>query len=133
MRIFSASLLFLFLLACGSDAEPTEVRAATLEGRWELVEARRDNVKTGVLQGLYFVFGEDGTFETNLLVDDAQTGTYERDGEEIFTQGVEPAMTYEVLALEGDRLLLRSRYQGFLFDFDLLRAGAAPDSGATAD
>ena len=126
MRIFSVFLLLTLLLSCGSDSEPTEETATTLAGRWDLVEARRDNVKTGVLEGLYFDFAEDGSFETNLLVDEAQTGSYERSGEEIFTEGVEPAMTYEVLALEGNRLVLRSRYQGFLFDFDLRRAGPDP-------
>ena len=123
MRIFSVFLLLTLFLACGSDSEPEAEAATPLEGRWELVEARRDNVKTGVLEGLYFVFADGGSFETNLLVDDAQTGTYERSGEEITTAGVEPAMTYEILALEDNRLILRSRYQGFLFDFDLHRAG----------
>ena len=131
MRIFSVALLLVLFLACGSDSEPTEEAATALEGRWELVEARRDNVKTGVLEGLYFVFAQGGSFETNLLVDDAQTGTYEHSGEEITTAGVEPAMTYEILALEGDRLMLRSRYQGFLFDFDLRRADG--DGGAPSE
>ncbi len=127
MRLYSALLLFcVIFIACGSDPEISEEQISALEGRWELVEARRDNVKTGVLAGLYFVFGEAGRFKTNLLVEDAQSGTYLQEGEEITTSGVEPAMTYEVVALEGDRLLLRSRYQGFLFDFDLRRAG---DSG----
>ncbi|WP_157976132.1 hypothetical protein [Lewinella sp. IMCC34191] len=125
MRIFSALLLFL-LCACGSEPELTEEQVSALEGRWELVEARRDNVKTGVLAGLYFAFGEDGRFETNLMAEDAQTGTYERTEEEITTTGVTPAMTYEIVALEGDRLLLRSHFQGFLFDFDLQRG--RPDS-----
>ncbi|MGB3800721.1 MAG: hypothetical protein WA952_12975 [Lewinella sp.] len=121
MRIFSA-LLLLLVCACGSEPDLTEEQVSALEGRWELVEARRDNVKTGILAGLYFVFDEDGRFETNLLAEDAQAGTYEREGEEIITAGVNPAMTYEIVALEGQRLLLRSRYQGFLFDFDLGRA-----------
>lgn len=127
MRFYPALFLLmsLFISGCGSEPETVEVEVSDLEGRWELVEARRDNVKTGVLDGLYYVFGPDGGFETNLLTGEAQRGSYTREGEEISTTGVEPAMTYEVLALEGDRLMLRSRYQGFLFDFALQRAGGA--------
>ncbi|PPK85778.1 hypothetical protein CLV84_2685 [Neolewinella xylanilytica] len=132
MRIFSA-LLLLVLTACGSDPALTDAQVSALEGRWELVEARRDNVKTGVLEGLYFDFGADAAFETNLLAEDTQSGSYQREGEEITTSEVDPALTYEIVALEGNRLLLRSRYQGFLFDFDLERAGPDPADPATEE
>ncbi|MCP9235719.1 hypothetical protein [Lewinella sp. JB7] len=120
---FVPSLLLLLILAtsCGRDGEAPVVEAAELTGRWDLVEARRDNVKTNLLEGLYFVFGEGGRFETNLLTNEAQSGTYSRDGTEIVTTEVEAPMTYEIESLDEDELLLRSRYQGFLFDFRMER------------
>ena len=109
------------MAGCGSETEEPVAETATLEGRWVLEEARRDNVKTGVLDGLYFTFGPDESFETNLLATEAQRGSYTRSGDEINTEGVEPALAYEIRQLDDDYLELRSRYQGFLFDFSLRR------------
>ncbi len=131
---FSLSCLFLILLfaSCTSDQEPgVEAATATLEGRWELTEARRDNVKTLLLDGLYFVFGPSSAFETNLLTGTAQSGTYTRDGSELTTEGVAVPLTYEITQLEDGELVLRSRYEGFVFDFLLRRAGGgAPEVSA---
>ena len=120
---FLLSLPFLFF-SCGSDAEFPQDAAARLEGRWELVEARRDNVKTGLLDGLYLVFGPNGRFETNLLTDAAQQGSYLREEGELTTTGVEMPLTYDIVALEGDVLTLQARIEGHLFNFLLRRAGA---------
>ncbi|THH40058.1 hypothetical protein [Neolewinella litorea] len=118
-------LLSLLFTACGSDPEVPVEEAAALEGRWVLTEARRDNVKTGLLDGLYFDFGTDGAFETNLMTGEPQTGTYRREGDEISTSGVALPLTYEVQDLAEDELVLRARHEGFLFDFALVRGGVA--------
>ncbi|CAH0999723.1 hypothetical protein LEM8419_01023 [Neolewinella maritima] len=130
--VFLLSLPYLFF-ACGSDAAELPEEATTqLEGRWELVEARRDNVKTGVLDGLYLDFGSDGAFTTNLLSEDnePQRGSYVREGNELSTSGVMVPLDYEVIALEGDILSLQSRYEGFIFSFLLQRA---PRGGEMSD
>ncbi len=133
MRFFLPLLLLALLFtACGSDREPEAADAiASLEGRWELMEARRDNVKTLLLDGLYFVFGPGDTFETNLLTNTAQYGTYLRDGSEVVTEGVEVPLTYDITQLEEGLLQLRSRYEGFVFDFLLRRAGPGPVKAPT--
>ncbi|MBB4078498.1 hypothetical protein GGR28_001111 [Lewinella aquimaris] len=123
MRLVSVLLFSLILFSCGQDGTPAVAEGATLTGRWDLVEARRDNVKTNLLEGLYFVFDADGTFETNLLTNEAQSGTYVRQDGEITTEGVEVPMTYEIESLEEGELYLRSRYEGFLFDFRMQRGG----------
>lgn len=121
MRFFFPLALLLFLFsACGSEPEVTAEAAAVLEGRWELTEARRDNVKTGLLDGLYFEFRPDGTFETNLMTGEPQRGTYTREGAEITTTGVELPLTYEIQSLDPEGLDLRARHEGFLFDFALV-------------
>lgn len=133
MRLLLFLLPLAVLFSCGTDPDSAAVEAAeTLEGRWELVEARRDNVRTNLLEGLYFVFGPEQAFETNLLTGEAQRGKYYVEDTEITTQGVAVPMTYEIQSLEGGVLTLRSRYEGFLFDFMLQRGGtpAGGDAGA---
>lgn len=131
MRFILSLLLVAAIASCGPNEPPlTESAAADqLTGRWELTEARRDNVKTNLLEGLYFVFSEDGSFETNLLTGQAQTGNYRVDGEEITTTGIEVPLIYEIVLLEDGLLDLRSRHQGFVFQFTLVQAttdAAAP-------
>ena len=123
MRVVVFLCLSCLFTSCASDSELPQDAAARLEGRWELVEARRDNVKTGLLDGLYLVFGPDDRFETNLLTDAAQRGTYLREGEELTTAGVEMPLTYDIVALAGDALTLQARIEGHVFNFLLRRAG----------
>ena len=125
--VFLLCLPFLFV-SCGSDAELPEDTAARLAGRWELVEARRDNVKTGLLDGLYLVFGPGERFETNLLTDAPQRGTYQREEEEVITTGVELPVTYQIIALEERVLTLQARIEGYMFTF-LLRRASTTDGG----
>jgi hypothetical protein len=128
MRTLIPTILFLFILmSCGSETEPVEEAAAKLEGRWELVAARRDNVKTTLLDGLYFEFAPDGAFRTNLLTNEDQRGRYQREEEEIYTEAVEVPLTYTIQALTEDQLILRSNYQGYLFDFALVRTPVESD------
>jgi hypothetical protein len=122
MRILPPVLTLLLLLtACGADPEPATEAVVSLEGNWQLESARRDNVKTTLLDGLYFSFGPAGEFRTNLLTNEDQAGRYRLDGEEILTEGVEIPLTYTIQALTEDQLILRASYQGYLFDFALRR------------
>ena len=131
MRVFVVFLcLPLLFFSCGSDAEPVGEVAAQLAGRWELVEARRDNVKTTTLDGLYLVFGPDGAFETNLLTDTPQRGAYTRSENELTITGVELPLTYEIVVLEGDILAVQSRIEGAYFSFLFQRAGGDAEQSA---
>ena len=123
MRL-SFLLLFVTILltACGADPDPNIDTDASLEGRWLLEEARRDNVKTGSFDKLYFEFAPDGAFRTNLPPGE-QAGRWERDGNEIVTTEVEVPLTYTIEFLDNEELNLRANYQGFLFDFALVREG----------
>lgn len=123
MRLPFLLLLLSVLLYAGCGSEPEEPVEATtpLEGRWVLEEARRDNVKTGVLDGLYYEFGPGEAYETNLLATEAQRGSYTRTGSEISTTGVEPVLDYEITELDGDQLILRFEQRGSFFTLFLLR------------
>lgn len=123
MRFLLFLLLAVCLLpACGPDrAVEGQTNDLLLVGRWELVSARRDNVKTGLLDELYFDFGAEDAFKTNLLTGEEQIGTYALNGDVINTEGIEVELTYEIQEITGTTLNLRSRYEGFIFDFELKR------------
>ena len=108
-------LAFSLLTACESDTE-----SASLEGEWQVLTARRNGAETPMMDGTPFRFGEDGSFFTGLLGNEA-TGTFAREGDVITTAGLEPALEYEVRALTDTTLNLRADYRGFQFDFDLVR------------
>lgn len=117
MRLLvSLGFFALLLSACGSDAaEPT-----SLHGQWKLTKALRNNMETGMLDGLTFNFLPDGSLETNLLGNEAK-GTYTWNGAEIVTEGVKLPLTYSIQEMTDATLHLRSRYQGFQFDFMMER------------
>lgn len=115
LTILFVSLIF---TACGDETPTAE--PARLQGNWELVRGLRNNIETETLRNLKFNFGEDGSFFTNLL-GNAQTGTYEADGNTITTAGVKLPLTYTVRELTDTSLLLRTNYQNFQFDFELAR------------
>ena len=135
MPAYVCLFVFLLLVSCGSDPAnpPGEATDEALLGRWELVEARRNNVRTetlGVLgqpDNLYLTFGPGDRFETNLLTPgSSQVGRFERDEYALEVSAVELPLTYELVALEGNVLTLRSRIEGYLFDFLLQRADEPP-------
>lgn len=117
MRLLVSLGFFAFLLSsCVSDtAEP-----ATINGQWELTRALRNNMETGMLDGLTFNFSPDGTLETNLYGNETK-GTYNWSGQEITTDGVKLPLTYSIQEMTDSTLHLRSKYQGFQFDFMMER------------
>lgn len=117
--LLSLSFLSLLFVSCGDDSGSAS-KAATLEGRWELVEARKNNTKTGVVDGLHFEFRPDGSLETNLMGNESP-GTYLMAGDEIVTEGVKLPMTFNIQAMTDSTLHLRSKFRGFQFDFLMAR------------
>lgn len=120
MRLFLSTLcLSLLFVSCGDDAG-TVSKEALLEGRWELVEARKNNTKTGVVDGLHFDFRPDGSLETNLMGNESP-GTYLKTGDEIITEGVKLPLTFSIQAMTDSTLHLRSKFRKFQFDFLMAR------------
>lgn len=120
MRLFlSLSFLSLLFVSCGDDNGSVSSKA-TIEGRWELVEARKNNTKTGVVDGLHFEFRPDGSLETNLMGNESP-GTYLKTGDEIVTEGVKLPMDFNIQGMTDSTLHLRSKFRGFQFDFLMAR------------
>lgn len=118
MRVVVLSLFLFVCCGCQSDAIDTE---ATVVGRWELTEARRDGTVTNVVRDLTFEFGPDQTFGTNLM-GNTQTGTYEKTGENVVTKAVKLPLDYEIQSMTDTTLHLRAEVMGSQFDFELRRA-----------
>ncbi|MEM1358670.1 MAG: hypothetical protein AAGF89_10735 [Bacteroidota bacterium] len=120
MRFFlSLSLSVLIFFACGDDTNEI-AEAATVEGHWELARATRNNVETGTLEGLTFDFNADGSLYTNMMNNEA-IGSYEWNEDEIITTGVKIPVTYTVRTLTDSTMVLRSKIQGYQFDFEMVR------------
>jgi hypothetical protein len=121
MRLFlSISFLSLLFVSCGDDNGSLSSKAS-IEGRWELVEARKNNIKTGVVDGLHFEFRPDGSLGTNLMGNETP-GTYLKTGDVIATEGVKLPMDFSIQGLTDTTLHLRSKFRGFQFDFLMARA-----------
>ncbi|MEL6669389.1 MAG: hypothetical protein AAFP08_10510 [Bacteroidota bacterium] len=123
-----ASLIFSILLlafSCGDDKPqdnpPLPTDGLELEGRWELVEARRNNRPTQTFDGLYFVFGPENQFVTNLGGDES-TGKFAYDERaEIVTTEVALPATYLIREHNDGELMLETELEGFAFRFLLNR------------
>lgn len=124
--LLSLSFLLLLLTSCVDDGGSASGES-TIEGRWELVEARKNNTKTGVVDGLHFNFRPDGSLETNLMGNETP-GTYLKTGDEIVTEGVKLPMTFNIQGITDSTLHLRSKFRGFQFDFLMARAGLSNES-----
>lgn len=61
-------LLFVLslLLVIGCEPEPPKATVATVVGEWVVQAAKRNERKTQLLEGTYFVFAQDGNMRSNL-------------------------------------------------------------------
>ncbi|MEM6770135.1 MAG: hypothetical protein AAF597_06080 [Bacteroidota bacterium] len=115
-----ASLIILCLLvACGKDSAVSG--DASVPGSWKLKRALRNNMKTETLNGLFFEFREDGSVTTNLMSEEATTGTYTWEDDQIVTKDVSLPLEYTITELTDSTLNLQSKYRGYQFNFELVR------------
>ena len=110
--------LLFFFSACSGDSSISG--NATVKGGWKLDRATRNNMETSLLDGLHFDFQEGGTLVTNLMGNEAD-GTYEWNDTQITTKGISLPLTYTIMELTDSTLNLRSKYQGYQFDFELVK------------
>lgn len=119
---FNALLSILFIYAivftgCGKDAVD---EGPQLEGRWEVEEARRNGRLTESLRGLYFDFGQEGSFTTNISGMD-ENGRYEVSENSIATSEVQLSLDYKINELSDSTLELTSVFQDYRFFFRFRR------------
>jgi hypothetical protein len=123
--LFSAiALMALTWSSCTDDAE---ISTPSLNGRWEIEDARRNGRTTESLVDLYMVFSDDGSFETNLSGSSA-LGNYVYKDQVIETSNVPLSMDYQVTELTDSTLQLKSTYRNYRFDFSFQRAGVVEET-----
>lgn len=119
IRLFLCLGSLLLWSACTDDnAVDTE---QLLQGRWELVEAKRNNRPTESLTELYFLFQNDGTVETNLS-GAVESGAYRLDDQTIEQRNTSMDTDYLIQSLTDSLLVLRTRLSNQNFEFSLRKA-----------
>lgn len=63
---FVLLLIFVLTVAMGCKPEPPKATVATVVGEWVVQAAKRNERKTQLLDGTYFVFAQDGNMRSNL-------------------------------------------------------------------
>jgi hypothetical protein len=109
-------LTCLVLFSCGSEDE--QLLREQLEGRWEIVKAKRNNRTTETLTDLYFEFGSEEKLETNLGGKPEQ-GVFTLSDRQIRQSATMIETTYDIIDIDATRLQLRTTIRGYRFDFQL--------------
>lgn len=118
MRFAAALCLVLAILYSCNDEPKTDDRLALLTGRWELIQAFRNDTETQTLAGTYFEFGKDGKMQTNLPVQAEPSTPYTLEKDKIKQGGPVP-IDYTVKSLTATELTLVMELQGIVFDMRL--------------
>ena len=118
IRFLTLLLIVCTYWSCQSD-QTGQNKAATLEGRWELVEGYRGGKKTESLEGTYFSFTED-KMSTNLPINGAIDSPFKLQ-ENVISQTIVNNMSieYTIVQLTEQDLQLATNLRGLDFLFFL--------------
>ena len=114
-----------YLQSCKEPAEPVDI--SLLEGKWLIVNAKRNAKPTTTLNEAYFVFNNNSTMHTNFMGEEIE-GSYHISGNVINqeTPTHEGDLSYEILSLSRDSLILSSEIMNHKFEFYLLNGRLDP-------
>ena len=107
------TLSFVVLFSCKQDVEP--VMAESIQGKWLIDEAFRNNRKTGLLKNGFFHI-TDTTFTTNIIPGGERTFNYSYLNNKLRLSD-EEASTYDIVSLSQDTLRLNTSIGHFDFKF----------------
>lgn len=113
-------LLGVLSLLTGCTEEQKTYAAEDLTGHWEVFAAQRNGKETTLLNGAVFQFGEQYNMQTNFTGRETE-GSYTLEQDVIELAG-DPPMRFEIVALHGDSLTLKTAVQAMHFVLDLKRA-----------
>lgn len=106
-----------FLFSC--KAEDKKLDPTDLLGHWELGDAERDGKRTRMLNGAYLQFDDSIQLETNIIGDTIVT-TYTLIDQQIIQKGA-MNISYDIIRLTNDTLLLKSEIMDSKFTFQFLK------------
>lgn len=109
------------LFACKNE-EQADKRQLLL-GRWEIENATRDGSRAPSVEGLYFIFYEDGALQTN-IAGSAETASYNIDGPVIQQRESRFEIDYAIEELNDSSLVLTTELRNAQFRFSLKKKAA---------
>ena len=122
LYFFLSLMAFTIFLGCKKDAKTNE---DILWGRWEIVDASRNGSRTETLDELYFVFGEDGSLETN-IAGSPEMATYSVKENLIQQRESRLEADYLIEQITDSTLMLATELRTFRFRLLLKKVDAAP-------
>lgn len=117
-------LVLLVIVAALWGCREQKTYSTDLHGRWNVIYAERSGRSTSTLKDAYFSFLGDSILRTNLLREEKDFA-YTFDGTYIQQIG-EQEITYQVLHLNQDTMLLGATIQNNEFKFLTLRDSIDP-------
>ena len=120
MRQVHCVILVSVLLCSAGCKQEQSYAPESLTGHWEVYAAERNGRETTLLNGAVFLFGEDNKMRTNFTGQEAE-GTFTLEANTILFSGDLP-MHFEITALQGDSMSLKTAVQEMQFVLDLKRA-----------
>lgn len=122
--IFRMRYLLIALLSLSACKNDTGNAAEKVIGRWEILEATRNNRPTESLSELYFEFTADGKLLTNIAGID-ETLTYEIKKDKISQKGSSLGeVHYRIESIEENAMIISSELRSFSFRFSLQKVSA---------
>lgn len=113
---FLAAMLF---AACTEDLEQTR---QSLNGRWELSQAFRNQKQTEMLSGVYFQFEAGQSMRTNFPASGEDAAPFDLlSRDEIVQQFPVQPVHYKIKSLSDTTLVLTTELRGALFELQLVK------------
>lgn len=110
----------MLFIQCKPDAPQQEEKESSIEGKWSIHYATRNDKETKTLKGGYFDFTSDTTFVTNIFGDNSGF-LFSMDGNRLVTKEGRPALNLALTQSHSDSMLLQGKIQRFRMEFYLSR------------
>lgn len=112
----------LLINACGESS--TTIDTSLINGKWFIVNAKRNTKYTSTLNEAYFVFDKDNTMQTNFMGEEMDA-KYTISGN-VITQESEDKLSYDILTLSKDTMILKTKIMDHFFEFYMLNERIDP-------
>lgn len=112
----------LLINSCGETSETIDT--SLINGKWFIVNAKRNTKYTSTLNEAYFVFDKNKTMQTNFMGEE-MNAKYTVVGN-VITQESEDKLSYDILTLSKDTMILKTMIMDHYFEFYMLNERIDP-------
>lgn len=112
----------LLINSCGETTPAIDT--SLINGKWFIVNAKRNAKYTTTLNEAYFVFDKDKTMQTNFMGEEMDA-KYTVAGN-VITQESEDNLSYDILTLSKDTMILKTQIMDHYFEFYMLNERLDP-------